>query len=66
MDSSIRYTDEFKQEAVNRVVNHGYSIPEVSKRLGISTKSQYEWVKKFSEQPRFERMKPTFKQRLRG
>ena len=39
MGSGIRYTDEFKQEAVNQVVNHGYSVPDVSKRLGISSKS---------------------------
>ncbi len=53
MGSGIRYTDEFKQEAVNQVVNHGYSVPDVSKRLGISSKSLYDWVKKFSKPPKF-------------
>ena len=56
MGSGIRYTDEFKQEAVNQVVNHGYSVPDVSKRLGISSKSLYDWIKKFSK-PHKVRMK---------
>jgi transposase len=43
------YTDEFKQEAVNQVVVHGYSVLEVSKRLGIANKSLYDWIKKFSK-----------------
>jgi len=38
MTRGIRYTDEFKQEAVNQVVAHGYSVLDVSKRLGISKK----------------------------
>ena len=49
MGTGIRYTDEFKQEAVNQVVNHGYSVSDVSSRLGISTKSLYDWKKKFSK-----------------
>lgn len=49
MGTGIRYSDEFKQEAVNQVVVHGYSVAEVSKRLGISTKSLYDWKKQFSK-----------------
>ena len=49
MTRGIRYTDEFKQEAVNQVVAHGYSVLDVSKRLGISNKSLYDWIKKFSK-----------------
>jgi transposase len=41
MGKGIRYTDEFKQEAVNQVVVHGYPFGEVRQRLGISTKSLY-------------------------
>jgi transposase len=37
MGKGIRYTDGFKQEAVNQVVAHGYQVSEVSQRLGIST-----------------------------
>ena len=49
MSKSIRYTDEFKQEAVNQVVKHGYSVLEVSSRLGVSNKSLYDWIKLFSK-----------------
>ena len=49
MGKGIRYTDEFKQEAVNQVVVHGYSVADVSGRLGISTKSLYDWIKVFSK-----------------
>jgi transposase len=54
MAKGIRYTDEFKQEAVNQVVVHAYPVLEVSKRLGISSKSLYDWMKKFSK-PRRQR-----------
>ena len=51
MGTGTRYTDEFKQEAVNQVTTHGYSVADVSKRLGISNKSLYVWIKEFG-QPR--------------
>ncbi len=54
MGKGIRYSDEFKQEAVNQVVVHGYSVNEISRSLGISTKSLYVWAKKFSK-PRQQR-----------
>lgn len=49
MGKGIRYTDEFKQEAVNQVLIHGYSVADVASRLGISTKSLYDWKKAFSK-----------------
>ena len=49
MGKGIRYTDEFKQEAVNQVVIHGYRVADVAERLGISTKSLYGWIKVFSK-----------------
>lgn len=45
--SSKRYPDEFKIEAVKRVVELGYPVAEVAKRLGITTHSLYAWKKKF-------------------
>ena len=54
MGTGSRYSDEFKQEAVNQVVVHGYSVAEVAERLGISTKSLYDWMKVFSK-PKKER-----------
>ena len=43
----IRFTDEFKRDAVAQVVDRGYSVAEVSERLGISTKSLYTWKTQF-------------------
>ena len=54
MGQGIRYIDEFKQEAVNQVIGHGYPVYEVSQRLGISTKRLYVWIKKYSK-PRQQR-----------
>lgn len=49
MKKGIRYTEEFKQEAVNQVIIHGYPVLDVSKRLGITNKSLYDWTKKYSK-----------------
>jgi len=43
--NSQRFTPEFKDEAVRQVVERGYSVAEVSARLGVSTHSLYKWVK---------------------
>ncbi len=51
MGKGSRYTDEFKQEAVNQVVQHGYSVNDVAARLGISGKTLYNWVSMFSKPP---------------
>lgn len=40
-----RYTPEFKDEAVRQVLDRGYSVTEISQRLGVSTNSLYKWVK---------------------
>lgn len=42
---STRFTPEFKEEAVKQVVERGYSVAEVSARLGVSAHSLYKWVK---------------------
>jgi transposase len=49
MARGVRYSEEFKQEAVNQVVNHGYSVLEVSERLGITNKSLYAWIQKYQK-----------------
>jgi transposase len=43
--SNLRYTDEFKAEAVKQVNDRGYGAREVSERLGISLKSMYAWLR---------------------
>ena len=40
-----RFTPEFKEEAVRQIVERGYSVAEVSERLGVSAHSLYKWVK---------------------
>jgi transposase len=49
MTKGIRYTEEFKKDAVSQVTGRGYSVKEVSDRLGISTKSLYDWIKQYSK-----------------
>ena len=39
----IRYTAEFKAEAIKQITERGYSAVEVAKRLGITDKSLYRW-----------------------
>ena len=48
--SSKRYTEEFKIEAVAQVTQRGYSVLEVSDRLGVTSKSLYDWIKKYGDQ----------------
>jgi transposase len=46
----MRYTAEFKAEAIKQVTERGHGVVEVSKRLGISDKSLYAWLKQSREQ----------------
>jgi transposase len=48
MSGRIRYSDEFKIDAVAQVTERGYSVREVSDRLGITTKSLYSLMAQFS------------------
>lgn len=43
--SAERFTPEFKEEAVRRIVERGHSVAEVSARLGVSAHDLYKWVK---------------------
>jgi transposase len=54
----IRYTEEFKKDAVSQVTDRGYSVKEVSDQLGISTNSLYDWIKQYSK-PESLRVKET-------
>ncbi|EGR4176565.1 transposase [Vibrio cholerae] len=53
MVKGSRCTDEFKQEALNQVIQHGYSVNNVAVRSGISGKVLYNWVSKFTLNHRF-------------
>ena len=52
MSNRSRYTDEFKQEAVNQVMVYGYSFADVALRLEISTNSLCGWMKSISKPTR--------------
>ena len=43
--SNNRYPEEFRTEAVKQIIDRGYSVQEVSQRLGVSTHSRYKWLK---------------------
>ncbi len=43
-----KFADEFKEEAVKQVIERGYTVGDVAKRLGISVQSLYKWVKVYS------------------
>ncbi|QLK20870.1 transposase [Raoultella ornithinolytica] len=40
-----RFTPEFKEEAVRQITERGYSVADVSERLGVSQHSLYKWVR---------------------
>ena len=52
MSGQIRYSDEFKVDAVAQVTERGYSVKDVADRLGISTKSLYTWMAQFTKPQR--------------
>lgn len=43
--SSQRYLEEFRIEAAKQILEHGHSVADVSRRLGVSTHSLYKWVR---------------------
>lgn len=49
MSKRTRYTEEFKRDAIAQVTGRGHSVRDVSKRLGVSTKSLYDWIKQYSK-----------------
>ncbi|WP_130834658.1 IS3 family transposase [[Erwinia] mediterraneensis] len=42
---TLRFTPEFKEEAVRQITERGYSVAEVSERLGVSAHSLYKWLR---------------------
>jgi transposase len=43
-----RFTEEFKIDAIKQITERGYSVSDVSKRLGVSTHSLYGWMKRYA------------------
>ena len=49
MTGHKRYTEEFKRDAVFQVKERGYSVQDVAQRLGVFTKSLYDWIKLYHQ-----------------
>lgn len=47
--SGKRYTEQFKVEAVKQITEQGYSISDVSKRLGVTPKSLHDWKARYGD-----------------
>lgn len=47
--SATRYAEEFKIETVKQVTERGYKVSEVANRLGVTTKSIHNWIKKYGD-----------------
>ena len=45
----VKFSDDFKRDAVHQITERGYPVTEVSQRLGVSQHSLYAWKKKFSQ-----------------
>jgi transposase len=46
----VKYTKEFKQDAVNLVTEQGYSANEAGRRLGVSQSNVSRWVREFRKE----------------
>ena len=46
-----RFTEDFKIDAIKQITERGYSVADVSKRLGVSTHSLYGWIKRYAVPP---------------
>lgn len=62
----IRYTAEFKTEALKQITERGHGVVEVSKRLGVSDKSLYKWLRDadLQKQPQFSKDVAALKQEV--
>ena len=47
MSKGNRFTEKFKLEVVKQVVERGFGVADVSKRLGVSSHSLYAWITKY-------------------
>jgi len=63
--SNKRYTEEFKIEAVRQVIDRGYSVAEVARRLGVTAHSLYAWKKQYGPDSAEHREKTENEQEIR-
>lgn len=48
---NVKFSEDFRQDSIYQIVERGYSVADVSRRLGVSTHSLYAWVKRYSKPP---------------
>ena len=66
MTKGVRYTEEFKRDAIPQVTDRGYSVKEVSGRLGVSAKSLYNWIKRYQNRQACALKRRTRRERIAG
>lgn len=44
-----KFTEEFKIQAVKQITEEGYTVSSVSERIGVSSNSLYNWLKRYGE-----------------
>lgn len=47
--SMIKFSDDFKRDAVAQITQRGYRVAAVSEQLGVSAHSLYSWKRNFSK-----------------
>jgi transposase len=57
--SGIRYSEEFKIEAVRQVTDQKRPVAEVADRLGVSAWSLYAWIRRYRK-PQEQRQREQF------
>ncbi|MDC9591921.1 transposase, partial [Xenorhabdus sp. XENO-10] len=62
--SPQKFTDNFKREAVNLIVEQGYTVPQAAEILGIPTKLLYTGRKRSVEQSQPGALTPDERQEL--
>ena len=45
------FAEEFKLDAIKQITERGFSVADVSNRLGVSTHSLYKWMKQHCKPP---------------
>lgn len=49
-----KYTEEFKEQAVRRVIEEDLPVPEVAREIGVSSHLLYNWKAAYLSGPRSE------------
>jgi transposase len=45
------FTEDYRLDAIKQITERGHSVADVSKHLGVSTHSLYNWMKHYAASP---------------